>query len=494
MFGRTTSQCLDIYNPGEASLAIPQPKISSLWVAQSPAYLTSENGIDNCQTLATIDLTHVDHQLLGSHVQQFLSNIQFDLAYQTFMGKDYAEHPVEDAGFYRSDSMTHLSALQQLALTFFVKSEYLSESEIIKLFNADLNLLNALIEKNMIVVNEIDGQTLYRLNDLTLLSKKLPNDQVMYLFADAPKQNVVCNTARRGMVSETSYHLLNYLEHDYKNGKKYSGKGADMGSGMGIQNIALLMLYPQISTMYAAEIDEHAMNLNRLNALVNQVGDRVTVFDNMPDQALAKTLQGQLLDFVVSNPPFNAVPEKFSSYFTDFGDGGNLGLDITRLFFDQVLPLMKEDAPVILYSVLTMDAQNNYHAAALLGKDFPQANEVNFIAMSDSFKMDIKNYAEVLTKYLQSHDYPRQGRLLHFGEVDSTLLAEVEVGLTQAGIAQLQSVIWVVSKGARGETGLTITNDSIHYPKAYLPDESPKGGVYIQMHQVQPLRDGVYEK
>src|SRR5262245_43565937 len=123
------------------------------------------------------------------------------------------------------------------------------------------------------------------------------------------------------------------------------------------QAIALLRLNPKLTRVIGLEIEPHSMNLSRFNALLNGVSARFVPVNNrktkpnLEADALRDVLNGEKLALVVTNPPFNLIPESLGASFAKYGYGGPDGLAVTRLFMRQAMAnLDPNKGEVIVYS------------------------------------------------------------------------------------------------------------------------------------------------
>lgn len=345
--------------------------------------------------LVNFDLNNPIQRKIAHDLRAFLDKINFDEANRTVHYEFYGIDTIYDA---HTSSLEHMRRVidlyqekggvfdlhqegriderQALALRFFMYGDWLSGKEADTLFSSESLVLRNLSRVGAVEKKTKGYQTFYRLNNLSLVSHKLPNDEVMYLFVDLPqryRQDVSAEPTAQ--ISSTSYILLNRLQKGFQDGDKYSGVVADFGAGTGIQAIALLKLYPDIQEAIALDIDPHSMNLNRFNAMLNGVEDRIQVVDNSNPQNFTNALAGRQLDLAVSNPPFNTVPHEYSDLFTDFGDGGDHGIDITKLFFDQALPVLRppeggrRGGQFIFYSVLAESSPGDFFVSQHLADE-----------------------------------------------------------------------------------------------------------------------------
>ncbi|MBF0493087.1 MAG: methyltransferase [Deltaproteobacteria bacterium] len=366
-------------------------------------------------SLAPIHFNSVAQRLTLQHLHGFLNRIHFDAANQRIHPHSYSYSPVYDTqntlGGIRGSNASPFESdprlrIQNNALRFLMYGEAINEQQARELFASAPGLFEELKSLNLVVETQSAGQAVqYRMNALSLTSQRLPNGQVMYLFMDAPEH--ISGSAlqeRTAQLSSTSYILLHQLMEDYLHHNPLSGRIADMGSGIGIQSIALLKLYPHIQTAFAVEIDDHSLNISRLNALLNGVQNRFVGVDNHDPQNLARLLGRNRLDYVVSNPPFNAMPRYYAEQFTDFGDGGPDGLAVTRIFLNQALPLLREGGEFLMYSVLVVNENQQVPLYQNLLARPGLRVEANPLGIRD-LNVGVSTYGVMFSRYLRRHGH-----------------------------------------------------------------------------------------
>ena len=253
-------------------------------------------------------------------------------------------------------------------------------------------------------------------------------------------------------------------------------------------------MIPQISQAISLEIDGHSMNLHRLNAMLNGVADRMQVVDNAQPENLQTTLGGRELDFAVSNPPFNIVPKEYESSFTHFGYGGDHGIEITKIFLDQALPLLKQGGEFIYYSYLARDEKGDFFVTQFLQDNFKGLNLYydNLDARRIRY-FGLPKYAEVLANFLVEHG------LMGEGPQDPLALArDIEAKLKERGVFKLEEKIGHVVKRGDSRPVAVLPSDLLQALRPSTLKEQA-GGVYETIEPIRPLGgarlqklDGVY--
>ncbi|MBI2336798.1 MAG: methyltransferase [Deltaproteobacteria bacterium] len=470
--------------------------------------------------LVQFELSDDHQQCVATNLQIFLDGIAFDQANQLLHPDSYGITSIYDANPYDALARLQNSGLsirQQEAIAFFMYGKPLSLGQTQELFDGNLELLAELQGFGIIGSYHVNGQVIFRLNELGLTSRRLPNGEISYLFFDLPQalrsSGAPVPTAQ---ISSTSFILQTYLEDQYRAGTRYRGVAADFGAGTGIFAITLLQLHPDLEKAIALEIDPQAMNLNRFNAMVNDVADRMVVVDNMDPNNFTQALAGRKLNLAVSNPPFNAVPKSYAAEFTDFGDGGPRGLDVTEIFLDQALPVLEKDAPFILYSVLVEGREGKIYAtAALQERSTPwkgRGLQVDYAPLGfERLTMGAHDYANFLAYYLleQRKWQTGQAEPIYLNPQDTpqfkVLQSEIQQALKADGVVALRPYLWTI-RATELPLGLQVThNDNMRMKKLELaysrhsqePDtmgEGKKGGVYINIVRMPDLREGVYRE
>ena len=459
-----------------------------------------------------------DHQqCVATHLQIFLDGLAFDQANQLLHADSYGITSIYDANPHDALARLQNSGLsirQQEAIAFFMYGKPLGLEQTQELFDGNLELLAELQGLGIIGSYHVNGQVIFRLNDLGLTSRHLPNGEISYLFFDLPQElrssDAPVPTAQ---ISSTSFILQTHLEDQYRAGTRYHGIAADFGAGTGIFAITLLQMHPGLEKAIALEIDPQAMNLNRFNAMINDVADRIVVVDNMDPNNFTQALAGRKLNLAVSNPPFNAIPKKYAAEFTDFGDGGPRGLDVTEIFLDQALPVLEKDAPFILYSVLVEGREGKIYATdALQGRSLPwkgRGLQVGYTPLHfERLTMGAHDYANFLAYYLleqrkwQTDEIAPIYLTLRENPQFGVLQPQIEQALAADGVVALRPYLWTI-RATGLPWGLQVTYDydlkmakletaySYPKPKPDLMGEANKGGVYITTN-TDYLRGGEY--
>ncbi len=468
------------------------------------------------QPIATFNLGSSEQACIAQNLTSFLSSIDFDQANQRIHPTTYGSTPIYDTHESREVEIrgrlaraTDLSSEARLAVRFFMYNERLPLDLVEQLFASQPSLLPQLRTLGLVITQEVNGETLYQMNNLTLVSHRLPNNEVMYLFSDLPhhlqRDHFREATAQ---VSQTSYILLNYLQDQYRvNGEDaHQGLMADFGSGTGILALAMLRMYPGITEAMAVEIDPQSMNLSRFNAMLSGVEDRWTVVNNDPISNFTQALDSRELDLAISNPPFNVAAEANSEEFTDFGDGGDVGLEVTSIFLNEALPNLREGARFIAYSHLPYNQERDYFLVSHLREHFSGYSLTLGELQLDSLRTSAEEYARGFSVYLSEERrfhrlleaQARMGSanllmgLSHIGRapVDEALAAAIEEHLAQQHIAGFRPMIWSLTQGEDAsvavqeiEVVLPYFNPSRHN----RPVRRPPGGVFIQQ-ELLPVR------
>ena len=158
------------------------------------------------------------------------------------------------------------------------------------------------------------------------------------------------------------------------------------------------------------------MNLSRFNALLNGVSDRFLPVNNkktkpnLEEDALRDVLNGEKLALVVTNPPFNLIPESLGASFAKYGYGGPDGLAVTRLFMRQAMAnLDPNKGEVIVYSQFGLDKNGRPLFEKMLKTDVPSKSGI-LMSYDDApmehlkYGVHVRNlekYAERMSEYLR---------------------------------------------------------------------------------------------
>lgn len=331
-----------------------------------------------------------------SQLRTFLDDNNYNTAAKKLMGAQYKVTPPSDISYGLELDKTVKDERQKLLLRLFMLRGRLSEEDLKRLFPTaqDEQRLISLIRNNILLRGK-DGRV--EMNNIRIIPYEIKSSEgttspnPMYIFEDSggllPQQ----------YVSTTSQITLGKIETLPPTSMR--GIGADFGSGVGIQAIALLKTQP-LSKVYGLEVDSHAIALSKLNATFNQVQDRFEAIENKDPNLLTQKLNGQKLEIAVSNPPFNIVPEGF--HLDDYGGGGPKGLDITKIFLSQVKTNLKEGGQFVFYSQLARDKDSNYFLESLAKEILGAGFEIQ-IAQCDfpANKLSRNVYADAISKLLK---------------------------------------------------------------------------------------------
>jgi methylase of polypeptide subunit release factors len=338
-----------------------------------------------------------------------------------------------------------------------------------------------------------------RLKDLYIEPYRLGAANDMFLFSELPKkyQKVATdpNVYPTAYISKTSHILLDKVMRDNEN-KKFpaAATGADFGTGVGIQAIALLKTHPEIKTIYGLDIEGKSMELANLNAKFNKVSDRFEYKDNKVD-----LLSGETLDFAVSNPPFNIVPPAAKGKIGGFGEGGSDGLDVTKLFVDQAEKHLKPGASMFFYSQLAVaDDEKTFLESYLNGKNF----QTEMQHLPNRFNMTVEEYADALKSYMfKRQDAPSKVEML--GQLLDTKINDVPMKRISANFVQIKKspapagiakVELGVGDSQYYEAPSVLTEQKLERQPASINGEDFKGGAYLETVQKSKILSETMKK
>ncbi len=137
--------------------------------------------------------------------------------------------------------------------------------------------------------------------------------------------------------AEDTYLLLEFLMDQIS--QKPPVSICELGCGSGIIGISLALSCPQCK-VYLADINPVAVVASQINTCRHQVEDRVRVlesnlFENFP--------QDMQFDWIVFNPPYlPAGGELASPEVQQQTEGGDSGLEITRLFLERLSHFLRK--------------------------------------------------------------------------------------------------------------------------------------------------------
>jgi methylase of polypeptide subunit release factors len=355
-----------------------------------------------------------------------LDDVGFDAAMKELLGeKEYGEsscntnrfEELSRRGIVGEIETRPLTPRRKIALKLFFSGSAIPRAQVrILLGDRDPALIRNLLVQKLAIEKE-DGSI--RLNNLCLSS--LPLDGAvppgpLHLLSDINKVWSTGGIEPVDTIEITSLSLLRTIEKNHKRLKKLEGVAADLGSGGGIQAIALLRTNPRLARVIGLEIEPHAMNLSRFNALLNGVSERFVPVDNrktkanLEEDALRDALNGEKLALVVTNPPFNLIPESLGESFTKYGYGGPDGLAVTRLFMRQAMANLDPDkGEVVIYSQFGLDKNGRPLFEKMLTTDVPSRSGIRVSYDNDPMEhlrygvhvRNLDKYAERMSEYLR---------------------------------------------------------------------------------------------
>ena len=156
----------------------------------------------------------------------------------------------------------------------------------------------------------------------------------------------------------------------------------------------------------------------------------------MAEDALRDVLNGEKLALVVTNPPFNLIPESLGVSFAKYGYGGPDGLAVTRLFMRQAMANLDPDkGEVVIYSQFGLDKNGRPLFEKMLKTDVPSRSGILLSYDDDPMEhlrygvhtRNLEKYAERMSEYLRE-------MMPHSQVPDSAAFAKA---LREAGVDEL---------------------------------------------------------
>ncbi len=440
-------------------------------------------------------------------LKKLLDGLDYAGGMKEFFGKGYGEN-VCDANKYSHRSRADvvdainefkISAQQRLALRLFYVGDELDKGNIEALLGEQgKELLNALLQQKLLV--EKEGK--YHMNDLCLDSYPLKHSKPegpLYLFSDISKKWSHSEKEPTDRITVTSLSLLKAIEKRQGERGAIEGVGADLGSGGGIQALALLRMNPKLK-MIGVEIEPHSIQLSLLNAALNGVSDNFTAINNQDSSidgksdALKKELNGRKLSIAVSNPPFNLVPESLGKDFTKYGYGGPDGLAVTELLMRQAVSNLDEKGEMIVYSQFGIDKNGEPLFSNMLTNKIRPNGQVEVSYEEDPMEhlgygihvRNVEDYSKSMVSWL-SEQSPRPAQL--------PTPEQFQKALNEAGVKELAPMVAVIkstpgNKEYSFKRSIITLNDPTKL-KGGIREEMReiKGGVYVQQHKVIDLKE-----
>jgi methylase of polypeptide subunit release factors len=411
-------------------MAYPRVCLSILFLVLSAvAQAFAQHGVTSGGRLANFsaDKDALDlAKKTAEELKGLLDDVKYDAATKELIGdKEYGESSCNTNRFeelkrgriVKEIESRPLSPQQKIALKLFFSGSAITRAQTrILLGDKNPGLIRNLLRQK-IAIGEEDGSI--RLNNLCLSSLPLSGavpPGPLYLLSDVNRVWSTGGIEPVDTIEITSLSLLRTIEKNQKRLKKVEGVAADLGSGGAIQAIALLRMNPKLNRVIGLEIEPHSMNLSYFNALLNGVSDRFLPVDNrktkpnLEEDALREALNGEKLALVVTNPPFNLIPESLGESFTKYGYGGPDGLAVTRLFMRQAMANLDPDkGEVIVYSQFGLDKNGRPLFEKMLKTDVPSKSGILMSYDSDpmehlKYGVHVRNldkYAVRMAEYLK---------------------------------------------------------------------------------------------
>jgi hypothetical protein len=285
--------------------------------------------------------------------------------------KTRLRHVVKSSG---NESDRRLAKRIQLAFRFLMFGEAIDRMALADLFGAERReWIDVGIHVGLFAP---DGSNQFRMNGLSIYSRRLPGGDALYLLADTPPHFNTRVGPLRVYAGADSYELMLRVSA----GDPIRGYAVEMGAGSGIQLITALKKHPGVVKAIGVERDRRALHVSLFNAALNQVADRFIVVSDA--EQLRERLGHHEVAVAMSNPPFLAVPSSVESSdgalidvetaFPQAGWGGEDGLALTRQFIDVFRSVGASN--VVIYSQFAGDA----HGPSLIQNDVEGTGDFEF--------------------------------------------------------------------------------------------------------------------
>ncbi len=238
-------------------------------------------------------------------LRQFLKEVRFDFVLKAINPLGYYIEPwIKEENF--EGILAGMDEKYELLYGFFVMGKKVCKADFIDYFGE--KIVNILLEVKF--AKEIDdkiysdGYSILSSNDLLLLvSTPFYYDNCKEKYSDT-------------YIGGDSLRLGTFLD------KSVCGRVLDLCAGSGIQG---LILADRAEKVTSVELNPKAIDTIKVNAILNGFAEKVDVRSGNLYEAIK---DGEAFDYIVSNPPFVAVPENIK--YPMCGDGGIDGLDIVK--------------------------------------------------------------------------------------------------------------------------------------------------------------------
>jgi hypothetical protein len=285
--------------------------------------------------------------------------------------KTRLRHVVKSSG---NESDRRFAKRIQLAFRFLMFGEAIDRVALADLFGAERReWIDVAIHVGLFAP---DGPNQFRMNGLSIYSRRLPGGDGLYLLADTPSHFNTKVGPLRVYAGADSYELMLRVSA----GDPIRDYAVEMGAGSGIQLITALKKHPGIVKAIGVERDHRALHVSLFNAALNQVADRFMVVSDA--EQLRERLGHHEVAFAMSNPPFLALPSSVETpdgalidvktAFPQAGWGGEDGLELTRQFIEVFRSVGASS--VVIYSQFAGDA----HGPSLIQNDVERMGDFEF--------------------------------------------------------------------------------------------------------------------
>lgn len=327
-----------------------------------------------------------------------LTDFDYPRRFRQWLGREYERSTIFDH--------PRLRATDDKLLRFFVLGEALPKEEVDAL---PLSALEPWLRRTGDDVRLELALSVYPVGGTSL-----------YLFSDPPGK------AGHGRLSATSLFLLRELAKEKEQGASYQGEAADLGSGVGIQALALLLLHPGLERVWGVETEPEAATISELNARINGLEGR---FRAVPKLGPAE------LHLVVSNPSADIVPAFLKEGFPVFGFGGADGLAHAREVLRDSVNQLKPGGRLQLFAQWGVKGNGQLLFEDFVDSEFPDLKVT---------KVPVGGRERLRYTFWDSESYARS--LARF--VGATEVAPIERALQDEGIERVVPFVVKLEKPA----------------------------------------------
>jgi len=165
---------------------------------------------------------------------------------------------------------------------------------------------------NTLTQNLLEGRLLSQVNGISVLTDEVEYPGVDQVFPMYPEQ---------------PFFLDELVTEDIK-----GAQALEIGMGSGVLSIGALKA--GAAQVTALEINPRAKVFAGFNAVLNGVSDGLRILEGNVDSLWAP-VEGEVFDYIMSNPPFMPSPPNSEHYYHS-GGGGILGMDFMENIFREL--------------------------------------------------------------------------------------------------------------------------------------------------------------